>query len=58
MAARGGFSNRVYQVQDIFSQALYPRMREEPLLNEADELVIPVRNIDSPHFRRIGRASF
>ncbi len=58
MAARGGFSNRVYQVEDIFSQALYPRMREEPLLNDADELVIPVRKTGGPHFRRIGRASF
>lgn len=58
MAARGGISNRVYQVEDIFDRALYPRMREEPLLNEADELVIPVRKTSGPHFRRIGRASF
>ena len=58
MAARGGISNRVYQVEDIFDRALYPRMREEPLLNEADELVIPVRKTGGPHFRRIGRASF
>ncbi|WP_265535357.1 hypothetical protein [Pseudomonas saponiphila] len=58
MAATGGFSNRVYRVEDIFDQTLYPRMREEPLLNEADELVIPVRKTGRPHFRRIGRASF
>jgi hypothetical protein len=58
MPARGGFSNRVYQDEDIFSQALYPRMREEPLLNDADELVIPVRKTGGPHFRRIGRPSF
>lgn len=58
MSARGGFSGREYQAVDIFDRQLYPRMREEPLLNESDELVVPVRKEGGPHFRRIGRASF
>ncbi|MGY1917410.1 hypothetical protein ACW9IF_00640 [Pseudomonas tolaasii] len=48
----------MFQEEDITDKALYPRMREEPLLNAADELVIPVRKTGRPHFRRIGRPSF
>lgn len=57
MAVTGSVSQNVYTEQDIFTTQ-YHRMREEPLLNGDDELVIPVRNENRPHFRRVGRASF
>lgn len=57
MAVDGSVSGRAYTEQDIFTE-LYPRMKEEPLFNRDDELVVPVRNADRPHFRRVGRASF
>lgn len=55
---RGLISGRNYSECDIFNQALYPRMREEPLLDNDDCIVVPVRNNEHPHFRRIGNASF
>jgi len=57
MAATGGITGRTYTEADILGH-LYPRMKDEPLLNDQDELVIPVRMKDHPHFRRIGKASF
>ncbi|QKG67051.1 hypothetical protein HP062_16510 [Pseudomonas sp. B14-6] len=57
MAVTGGVSGRDYTEQDIFTE-LYPRMKEEPLFNRDDELVVPVRNTERPHYRRVGRASF
>jgi hypothetical protein len=54
----GVISGIKYSEQDIFDHVLYPRMKEEPLLNADDCLVIPVRNENSPHFRRIGTPSF
>lgn len=56
--ATGVISGREYSEQDIFDPRLYPRMKEEPLLNADDCLVIPVRNENSPHFRRVGSPSF
>ncbi|MCW2293174.1 hypothetical protein M2262_003224 [Pseudomonas sp. BIGb0408] len=58
MAATGTISEEVYIEQDILNPLQYAKMKIEPLINEQDELVVPVRNLDTPHFRRIGRASF
>ncbi|EBI5269569.1 hypothetical protein DPG66_20265, partial [Salmonella enterica] len=55
---RGLISGRDYSECDIFDHTLYPRMREEPLLNEDDCIVVPVRNEITPHFRRVGNPSF
>lgn len=55
---RGVISNREYTTEDIFSPVLYPRMKEEPLLDDDDCLVVPVRNENAPHFRRLGNPSF
>lgn len=55
---RGTISGRDYSEEDIFDARLYPRMKEEPLLNDDDCLVVPVRNENAPHFRRIGNPSF
>lgn len=56
--AYGVISKREYVEEDIFDQAIYPRMKEEPLLDEDDCLVVPVRNKATPHFRRVGARSF
>ncbi len=45
---RGVISNREYTTEDIFSPIVYPRMKEEPLLDDDDCLVVPVRNEDNP----------
>ncbi|EPF5366173.1 hypothetical protein ACT7O0_000754 [Salmonella enterica subsp. enterica serovar Infantis] len=55
---RGLISGRDYSECDIFDHTLYPRMKEEPLLNEDDCIVVPVRNEITPHFRRVGNPSF
>lgn len=55
---RGLISGRNYSECDIFDRTLYPRMKEEPLLNNDDCIVVPVRNEASPHFRRVGNPSF
>ncbi|MDI6439619.1 hypothetical protein [Cronobacter dublinensis] len=55
---RGIISGRNYTEQDIFDVVLYPRMKEEPLLNDDDCIVVPVRKEGAPHFRRIGTPSF
>lgn len=55
---RGLISGREYTEEDIFDLALYPRMKEEPLLNDDDCIVVPVRNESAPHFRRVGNPSF
>jgi hypothetical protein len=55
---RGVISNREYTTEDIFSPIVYPRMKEEPLLDDDDCLVVPVRNENAPHFRRLGNPSF
>ncbi|MNJ17285.1 hypothetical protein D3C77_115620 [compost metagenome] len=57
MAVTGSISGNEYTEHDIFT-GLYPRIKEEPLFNGDDELVVPVRNSSRPHFRRVGRASF
>ncbi|MFY0677344.1 MAG: hypothetical protein JXR18_08680 [Neptuniibacter sp.] len=54
----GVISGRGYSEQDIFDARLYPRMKEEPLLNADDCIVVPVRNENAPHFRRVGNPSF
>lgn len=41
---RGIISGREYLEDDILDPRLYPRMKEEPLLNDDDCLVVPVRN--------------
>lgn len=58
MAAKGSNTGRTYQESEILDNNAYPAMRAETLLNEDDELVIPVRNKERPHFRRIGALSF
>lgn len=55
---RGLISGRNYLESDIFDTILYPRMKEEPLLNEDDCIVVPVRKENAPHFRRVGDSSF
>ncbi|EDD2605367.1 hypothetical protein GA538_23825, partial [Salmonella enterica] len=55
---RGLISGRDYSECDIFDHSLYPRMKEEPLLNDDDCIVVPVRNEIAPHFRRVGNPSF
>ncbi len=55
---RGSRSGREYSEKDIFDPAAYPRMKEEPLIDSDDCIVIPVRNQGSPHFRRVGLPSF
>lgn len=55
---RGLISGRNYSELDIFDRTLYPRMKEEPLLDNDDCIVVPVRNEASPHFRRVGNPSF
>lgn len=55
---RGLLSGRDYTELDIFDPVLYPRMKEEPLLDEDDCIVVPVRNENTPHFRRVGIPSF
>ncbi|MCI9876952.1 hypothetical protein [Pseudomonas atacamensis] len=57
MGATGSISGNQYSETDILTER-YLRMREEPLFSANDELVVPVRNINRPHFRRVGRASF
>lgn len=57
MIVKGGISGRKYSEDDIFDD-LYIKMKAEPLFNEADELVVPVRKKGGAHFRRIGNASF
>lgn len=58
MAAKGSNTGRTYQEIEILDNNAYPAMRAETLLNEDDELVVPVRNQGRPHFRRIGALSF
>lgn len=55
---RGLISHRNYSTCDIFDQKLYPRMKEEPLIDEDDCIVVPVRNQNAPHFRKVGNQSF
>ncbi|HDZ8926545.1 hypothetical protein [Aeromonas sp. S9(2024)] len=55
---RGLISGREYTAEDIFDPTIYPRMKEEPLLNEDDCIVVPVRNENTPHYRRVGSPSF
>lgn len=55
---RGAKTGKEYTEQDIFNPCEYPRMKDEPLFDADDRLVIPVRNKESPHFRRIGSSSF
>ncbi|WP_445010889.1 hypothetical protein [Vreelandella stevensii] len=55
---RGAISGREYLEEHIFDSHLYPRMKKEPLLNDDGCLVVPVRNENAPHFRRIGSPSF
>lgn len=55
---RGLISGREYTEDDIFDPTLYPRMKEEPLLNDDDCIVVPVRNENTPHYRRVGSPSF
>ena len=55
---KGTISGREYTEEDIFDPRVYPRMKEEPLLNDDDCLVVPVRNENAPHFRRVGSPSF
>lgn len=55
---RGVISGREYSEKDIFAPELYPRMKEEPLLNDDDCLVVPVRNKAAPHYRKISNKSF
>lgn len=57
MIVKGGVSGRNYSEKDIFDD-LYLEMKAEPLFNDADELVVPVRKKGGAHFRRIGNASF
>lgn len=58
MAVHGGVSGGTYKEEDIFDDAKYLKMRSEPLVNDDDEIVIPVRNKNRPHFRRLGKPSF
>ena len=55
---RGVISGKEYSEEDIFDLGQYPRMKEEPLLNEDDCLVVPVRNKAAPHYRRVSNSSF
>lgn len=55
---QGAKTGKTYEEKDIFNPAIYPRMKEEPLIDVNDCLVVPVRNKESPHFRRIGAPSF
>ncbi|WP_200882991.1 hypothetical protein [Cellvibrio mixtus] len=54
----GIISGQRYFEEDIFNPIIYPKMKDEPLLNNDDCLVVPVRNERTPHFRRIGNPSF
>jgi hypothetical protein len=56
--ARGLISGREYFEKDIFDPTIYPRMKEEPLLDDDDCIVVPVRNEKAPHYRRVGSPSF
>lgn len=58
MSATGSTTGTLYLDTDILDNKLYPTMRAETLLNASDELVVPVRNQNHPHFRRIGAVSF
>ncbi|MBU2918065.1 hypothetical protein KO505_08835 [Psychrosphaera sp. F3M07] len=55
---RGLISGRTYSSADILDITIYPRMKEEPLLDDDDCIVVPVRNEDTPHFRKVGEPSF
>jgi len=52
---RGAESGTEFLVSQIRDSSAYARMRMEPLLTDSDEIVVPVRSKQSPHFRRIGK---
>ncbi|WP_287881876.1 hypothetical protein [Aquitalea sp.] len=54
----GLYSRRPYSEAQILDGRVYPQMKAEPLANEDGALVVPVRNKNRPHFRRLGDASF
>ncbi|MEP8604606.1 hypothetical protein ABKW00_02020 [Enterobacter hormaechei] len=55
---RGLISGQKYSVDDIHDNYLYLKMKGEPLIDNDDCIVIPVRNEKSPHFRKIGNVAF
>lgn len=56
--AKGTISGSEYSKKDILNSVCYLKMQNEPLLDEDDCLVIPVRNQTSPHYRKLGSPSF
>ncbi|QHI58107.1 hypothetical protein [Enterobacter hormaechei] len=55
---RGLISGVDYSDKDILDSHVYPKMKGEPLVDANDCIVIPVRNAESPHFRKMGGQSF
>ncbi len=49
----GLYSGKKYEEKDIFNPIEYYAMKSEPLMDEEECLVVPVRNKSSPHFRRL-----
>ncbi|WP_372388982.1 hypothetical protein [Xanthomonas axonopodis] len=53
-SVKGAESGTPFHEDQIWIDSIYAKMRAEPLLNEDDEIVIPVRSQETPHFRRLG----
>lgn len=59
MPAIASISRKRYTEHEILKPECYAQMRTERLTSEgSDEPVIPVRNKESPHFRRIGESVY
>lgn len=52
--AFGTITSETYLASQILDDAAYQLMLNEPLVDEAGDVLMPVRNKSSPHFRRLG----
>ncbi|AOX61080.1 hypothetical protein BIZ42_02065 [Stenotrophomonas sp. LM091] len=52
--ALGTITSETYLASQIFDDSAYQVMLNEPLVDAAGDMLVPVRNANSPHFRRLG----
>lgn len=55
-SATGMVSETPFDASEILIEASYAIMTAEPLIDDSGDIVMPVRNRQTPYFRRIGRA--
>ena len=55
-SATGMVSETEFDASEILIEASYAIMIAEPLIDDSGDIVMPVRNRQTPYFRRIGRA--